>query len=172
MSTGLIFCFLGAISFGVLGSVSKIAERRKCNASAFLVSLFLWATVAMLVWTATMRSGFHLPVRAIGVAPICGICAAVAYFAFQSVIPIGKVTVGWLMMNLSACVPAMVAIWLQGDAFPPQIVCVRARRRFVAFSILGSPTRRTRSRKTARRLKKEQTHVAVTDAGHSPHEWH
>jgi drug/metabolite transporter (DMT)-like permease len=119
MSSGLLFCFLGAISFGLLASVSKMAERRKCNASALVVSLFVWATVAMLVRTATLRSGFYLPVKAIGVGVACGICAAVAYFAFQSSIQIGKVTVGWLMMNLSAGVPALFSIWIYNETLSP-----------------------------------------------------
>lgn len=119
MSTGLLFCFLGAISFGLLASVSKMAERRKCNASALVVSLFVWAMVAMLVRTATLRSGFYLPAKAIGVGVACGICGAVAYFAFQSSIQIGKVTVGWLMMNLSVGVPALFSIWIYKETLSP-----------------------------------------------------
>jgi multidrug transporter EmrE-like cation transporter len=36
----------------------------------------------------------------------------VASLAFQVSIGFGKVTVGWLMMNLSAGVPAAVSVWM------------------------------------------------------------
>ena len=46
------------------------------------------------------------------IAVIFGVCAAVASLAFQVSIGFGKVTVGWLMMNLSAGVPAAVSVWM------------------------------------------------------------
>jgi uncharacterized membrane protein len=46
------------------------------------------------------------------IAVIFGICAAVASLAFQVSISIGKVTVGWLMMNLSGGVPVVVSVWM------------------------------------------------------------
>ena len=108
---GLLFCFLGAISFGLLACVSKGAERRNSNASGFVVSAFGWAALMMLIRSALLKSGSHMPSGAIAVAVACGVCAAVAYLAFQTSIRVGKVTVGWLMMNLSAGVPAVVSIW-------------------------------------------------------------
>jgi drug/metabolite transporter (DMT)-like permease len=71
-----------------------------------------WAALAMLVRTLMLPTGFHIPVKVYPVAIACGICAAVAYFAYQTSITIGKVTVGWLMMNLSAGVPSVVSIWV------------------------------------------------------------
>jgi drug/metabolite transporter (DMT)-like permease len=108
---GLLFCFLGAISFGLLACVSKGAERKNSNASGFVVSVCGWAALAMLIRSAFIKSGYHLPSNAIAVAVVCGVCAAVAYLAFQTSIRVGKVTVAWLMMNLSAAVPTVVSIW-------------------------------------------------------------
>lgn len=119
MSMGLLFCFLGAISFGLLASVSKMAERRNSSSSALVMSLFAWATLAMLVRTATLRSGFHLPPKAIVVGVACGICGAAAYFAFQSSITIERVAVGWLMINLSVGVPALLSIWIYKEPLSP-----------------------------------------------------
>ena len=108
---GLLFCFLGALSFGLLACVSKMAERRNTNASGLVVSAFGWATLIMLIRTASLTSGGRVPTKVIIVAVAFGICAAVAYLAFQTSIGIGKITVAWLMMNLSAGVPAVVSIW-------------------------------------------------------------
>lgn len=116
---GLLFCFFGALAFGLLACVSKVAEQRNCSASALVVSLFGWATLAMLVRSISLASGLRMPGKAIPVALVFGICAAVAYFAFQTSIKIGKVTVGWLMMNLSAGVPAVVSIWIYRERLTP-----------------------------------------------------
>jgi len=39
---GMLFCFLGAISFGLLGSALKAAERRKADAAGLVVSAYAW----------------------------------------------------------------------------------------------------------------------------------
>lgn len=117
MRSGVLMSILGALSFGLLGCVSKIAERRKCNPSALVVWVSGWAALAMLgrSLTLTGRVPMTWPVLALAVA--CGTCAAVAYLAFQTSIEIGKVTLGWLMMNLSAGVPALVSIWLYNEKY-------------------------------------------------------
>lgn len=112
MKTGLIICFLGSVSFGMLGLISKVAERKKCNASALVLSLVGWSTLLMLARIVSSHSGFLIPFKAIGAAIAFGIIGTVAYFAFQKSIEIGKVAIGWLMMGLSTGVPAIVSIWL------------------------------------------------------------
>jgi drug/metabolite transporter (DMT)-like permease len=109
---GIFFCFASAVSFGLLACVSRVAERKKCDASALVASLLAWATLLMLLRSVSLRPGIHLPLKAVTIAIVFGICGAVAYSAFQMSIEIGKVTVGWLMMNLSAGVPAIVSIWM------------------------------------------------------------
>ena len=79
MSSGLVFCLLGTLSFGLLGCASKLAERRNCRASVLVVLLFAWATLAMLARSAIQVLTLSLPWKAGVVAAACGICAAVAY---------------------------------------------------------------------------------------------
>jgi drug/metabolite transporter (DMT)-like permease len=69
----------------------------------------------MLGRTMASGSGLQLPMKVTVAAVAFGICAAVAFLAFQTSISFGKVTVGWLMMNLSAGVPAIVSIWVYGE---------------------------------------------------------
>ena len=112
MDNGLLFCFLGALSFGFLGCTSKLAERRNCKASVLVVFVFGWAMLVMVARSAALPVPFSLPLKAAGVAVACGICAAVAYFAFQYSIGFGKVAVAWLMMNVSSAVPAVVSLFV------------------------------------------------------------
>ena len=112
MKTGLTICLLAPLSFGLLGCLSKIAEQKKCNASALVLALMGWSTLIMLIRSASLDSGFQIPFKAGAAAFGFGIVGAVAFFAFQKSIEMGKVTVGWLAMNLSMGVPALASIWL------------------------------------------------------------
>jgi drug/metabolite transporter (DMT)-like permease len=112
-------CVLGATSFGLLACVSKLAERRQCNPSALVVWLFAWAALIMLGESFVHSGKVHMTWKIIVLGIAFGICAAVATYAFQVSIEIGKVTVGWLFMNLSAGVPALVSIWLYHEKLTP-----------------------------------------------------
>ena len=125
---GLLSCFLGAISFGLLGSALKAAERRGANASGLVISSYGWPALFMLVRTLLLKSGGHIPAKVFVIAVIFGICAAVASLAFQVSIGMGKVTVGWLMMNLSAGVPVVVSIWKYNEQI--------TRLKLVAFGLV------------------------------------
>src|SRR5271154_2357348 len=115
MKAGVLLCVLGALSFGLLACVSKVAQRRNCNSSALVVWLFGWATLAMLGRSLTISHPAHVTASVTAIAILFGICAAVGYLAFQISIAVGKVTVGWLMMNLSSGIPALVSIWLYAE---------------------------------------------------------
>ncbi len=115
MNSGLIFCFLGTLSFGLLGCTSKFAERKNCQASVLVVFLCGWAALVMLVRSAGLPSPLSLPWRAVALAVACGVCASLAYYAFQFSIGFGKVAVAWLMMNISSAVPAVASVFVYGE---------------------------------------------------------
>ena len=116
---GLLLCFLGAISFGLLGSTLKAAERRNANAAGLVIASYAWPALIMLGRSLFLTSAGHIPAKVFVIAVIFGTCAAVASLAFQVSISIGKVTVGWLMMNLSSGVPAVVSIWVYHEKLTP-----------------------------------------------------
>ena len=115
MNTGILICFLGMLSFGLLGCASKGAERQHCRPSALLLMIYVWATLVMLIRSAGVPSPFSLPLKAVAVSIACGICSALAYYAFQFSIGFGKVAVGWLMMNISSAIPAIVSLYVYGE---------------------------------------------------------
>ncbi len=115
MNLGILFCILGAVSFGLLGCVSKMAERRRCNSSAVVLWMICWAALFMLGRSLMQSPRVHLTGPVVALAAGLGFCAVLAFLAFQISIGIGKVTVGWLFMNLSAGVPALVSIWLYAE---------------------------------------------------------
>jgi EamA domain-containing membrane protein RarD len=117
MNAGIVLCFLSALSFGIAACVGKVAERQNCKASALIASLFGCAFVLMLGRTLAFGVGFHLPNKATALAIVLGVCSATALVAFQTSISLGKLTVAWLVMNLSAGIPALVSIWVYREHF-------------------------------------------------------
>ncbi|MGD1063914.1 MAG: EamA family transporter [Terracidiphilus sp.] len=115
MNAGILMCVLGAISFGLLGCASKMAERKRCNASALVLWMITWASLFMLVRWLTQAHKVHVGWAVIALAFGFGLMATIAYLAFQRSIEFGKVTVGWLFMNLSAGVPALVSLWMYSE---------------------------------------------------------
>jgi drug/metabolite transporter (DMT)-like permease len=69
----------------------------------------------MLVRSTELARPLFLPLKAAALGAACGICAAVAYYAFLYSIGFGKVSVGWLMMNISSAVPAVVSVFVYGE---------------------------------------------------------
>lgn len=119
MGSGLVFCFLGAISFGLLACGWKFAERRGCQASVLVLLVFAWATLVMLLRSAGADGLLSLPLEAVAVAVACGICAVAASYAFQLSIGFGKVSVAWLMANISSAVPAVVSVFMYHEELTP-----------------------------------------------------
>jgi drug/metabolite transporter (DMT)-like permease len=115
MNSGILLCVCGALSFGLLACASKVAERKNSNSAALVGWVFGWATLAMLGRSLMTAGQAHVTMPVVAIAMVFGVCAAVAYFAFQLSIAVGRVTVGWLMMNLSAGIPAIVSILLYGE---------------------------------------------------------
>ena len=109
---GILLSFLGGLSFGLLGTALKAAEKRRADAAGLVVSAYAWPALLMLARTLLLKPGGHIPSKVFVIAVIFGVCAAVASLAFQVSIGFGKVTVGWLMMNLSPGVPAAVSVWM------------------------------------------------------------
>ena len=75
MSLGLLFCILGAVSFGLLGCVSKLAERKQCNSSAVVMWMATWAAVFMLCRTLTQKPIVPLSWPVVWLAVGFGVCA-------------------------------------------------------------------------------------------------
>jgi multidrug transporter EmrE-like cation transporter len=115
MNSGILICFLGTLSFGLLGCASKGAERKNCQTSALVVMIYVWATAVMLLRSAGVPAPLSLPLKAVAVAIACGACSAFAYYAFQFSIGFGKVAVGWLIMNISSAIPAIVSLFVYGE---------------------------------------------------------
>jgi drug/metabolite transporter (DMT)-like permease len=113
---GYIFALLAMISFGVLGILSKLSDRRGCSPFGTTTVVFGVSTIVMAAYvTFFRRSNFAPPAKIIWVALFFGIVAVAALWVFLYGIRFGKITTSWVIINLSAAVPAVVSTLVYGE---------------------------------------------------------
>ncbi|MFB3904006.1 MAG: EamA family transporter [Acidobacteriota bacterium] len=113
---GYLFAFLAMLSFGMLGILSKLSDRRNCQPLMTTVFLFAASTVmtgAAVVWG--READFAAPPLVVGVALAFGIITMLSTWVFLYGIRFGKITTSWVIINLSAAVPAILSTVVYGE---------------------------------------------------------
>ncbi len=113
---GYLFAFLAMLSFGMLGILSKVSDRHNCSPLATTVSLFAASTAmmggAVLLWK---KADFAAPGLVVGVALAFGVITVLSSWVFLYGIRFGKITTSWVIINLSAAVPAVASTLIYGE---------------------------------------------------------
>lgn len=117
MTLGLAFMLVALLCFGCLGLTAKAADLRACRPSALYAFVFLWAALFAggFLWFSGATAE-PVPSAVLWIAAPFGISAAVGGLAFQSAIRHGKISTGWLIINLSAVIPALASTWIYREA--------------------------------------------------------
>ena len=103
---------MAVCSLGILGVLHKVADHRRCGPEAINLFLFLWAGVILSTYCLFVIPGLftQTPLKAVGVAAICGTLAGLAILNFQRGIRYGRISTSWLVINLSTIVPTVLSI--------------------------------------------------------------
>ncbi len=117
MAAGTIFLILALFSLAGLGITHKVADFTRCRPAAVNVMLFFWA--ALLFWCYAIfykhlgqNVGLFPPFTTAAVmwAVVCGALASIAILTFQIGVRHGRISTSWLVINLSAILPAVIAL--------------------------------------------------------------
>ena len=110
----LVFLLSSLFCLGGLGILHKVADRRKCRASAISFLLFLWAALLVgagySVFIYIQPTGPSIPPVVVLVAAVCGAFASVAILCFQAGLRHGEIATSWLIINLSTALPTALSI--------------------------------------------------------------
>jgi len=102
---------LAVCSLGMLGVLHKVADHRRCGPEAINLFLFFWAAMILSGYCLWRIPGLtQTPLKAVGVAGVCGALAGFAILYFQRGIRYGRISTSWLVINLSTIVPTILAI--------------------------------------------------------------
>jgi drug/metabolite transporter (DMT)-like permease len=97
-------------SIGVLGILSKFADREGCSPLITTLVLFGGSTAFMALYVAFFqKASLAPPAIVVGVALFFGALAVLAFWVFLYGLQFGKITTSWIFMNLSAVVPATLS---------------------------------------------------------------
>lgn len=110
MALGYLFAVLAMLSIGVLGIVSKLADRLGCTPLNTTLVLFGGSAAFMAFYVGVIeRAPLVPPAFVTGTALGFGALAVLAFWVFLFGLQFGKITSSWIFMNLSAVVPAALS---------------------------------------------------------------
>jgi len=110
MFIGYLFAVLAMLSVGVLGILSKLADRKGCTPLNTTLVLFGGSTAFMALYVSLIqRATLNPPKLVAGTSLFFGALAVLAFWIFLYGLQFGKITTSWIFMNLSAVVPAALS---------------------------------------------------------------
>ena len=120
MFIGYLFAVLAMLSIGILGVLSKLADRKGCTPLNTTLVLFGGSTVFMGVYVILVQRQSLNPPRIVsGTALFFGALAVMAFWTFLYGLQFGKITTSWIFMNLSAVVPATLSTVIYHEKISP-----------------------------------------------------
>ena len=113
---GYVFAILAMVSFGALGLLSKLADTRGCSPVAVTLAMFSAAVVALGGFLIGFHpSGLATTGQIFGTAVVFGVLAMLSSWAFLYGLRFGKITMSWVLINLSAVVPTIASTLIYGE---------------------------------------------------------
>ena len=104
---GYFYAVLAMISIGILGILSKLADRKGGTPLNTTVLLFGGSTILMACYVVFLqKASLKPPTIVFSTALFFGTLAVLAFWLFLYGLQYGKITSSWIFMNLSAVVPA------------------------------------------------------------------
>jgi drug/metabolite transporter (DMT)-like permease len=125
MPMGYLYMFLSLTCFGLLGIFAKIADLRGCKPGAVYTLAYGWSVLFGVVFVALFRGAdFHAPLVVYEVALPFGVASVIGAMVFLAGIRYGKISTSWLVINLSAAIPAIGSIMVYHERVNPKKVAV------------------------------------------------
>ena len=113
MVVGYVYAVLAMLSIGILGILSKLADRWRCTPLNTTLVLFGGSALFMAAYVGLVQRTTLFPPSAVtSTALFFGALAVLAFWVFLFGLQFGKITSSWIFMNLSAVVPATLSTLL------------------------------------------------------------
>jgi drug/metabolite transporter (DMT)-like permease len=108
---GYIYAVLAMFSIGILGILSKFADRHRCTPLNTALVLFGGSSILMACYVSLVQKAtLQPPAQVRETAIVFGAIAILAFWVFLFGLQFGKITTSWIFMNLSAVVPAALSV--------------------------------------------------------------
>src|SRR3954469_5870789 len=112
-NVGFLYMMLSLTCFGSIGLLVKFANLRKCRPSAVYALAYAWCVLFAIGFVVSFRGGaFHVPGTVYEIAVPFGVVNAIGGIVFMAGVRFGKISTSWLIINLSAAIPAVASVVL------------------------------------------------------------
>ena len=127
MTIGYLYMILSLLCFGMIGIFAKYADARECRPSAVYTLAYGWSVLFGAVFVILFRGAdFHVPAIVYAIALPFGVASAIGGIVFMAGIRYGKISTSWLVINLSAAVPAVASVLIYHERVSPRKIAMVA----------------------------------------------
>ena len=153
---GFLYMILSLMCFGSIGILVKFADLRGCRPSAVYTLAYAWCVLFGVVSVIWFQGGaFHVPVAVYEIAVPFGIMNAIGGIVFMAGVRFGKISTSWLIINLSAAIPAIGSVVLYHEPVNAKKVAVLGLAA-VAVLLLWKDKQEDEARRTVAQRKSEE----------------
>lgn len=124
---GYFYMILSLTCFGFIGIFAKIADLRGCKPGAVYTLAYAWSVLFGAMFVVIFRGAdFHVPPVVYAIALPFGVASVIGGMVFLAGVRYGKISTSWLIINLSAAIPAVGSIALYHEHASPRKMAVVA----------------------------------------------
>ena len=110
---GYFYMILSLTSFGLIAICAKLADLRGCKPVPVFTLAYAWCALFGAAFVALFRGAdFKVPVTIYAIAIPFGIASVIGGMVFLEGVRYGKISTSWLIINLSAAIPAIGSVVL------------------------------------------------------------
>src|SRR5580698_5954432 len=122
---GYLYMALSLTCFGFIGIFAKVADSRGCKPSAVYTLAYGWSVLFGILFVAIFRGAdFRVPAVVYEIAVPFGVASVIGGIVFLAGIRYGKISTSWLIINLSAAIPAIGSVLFYGEPINPRKIVV------------------------------------------------
>jgi drug/metabolite transporter (DMT)-like permease len=108
---GYFYMILSLTCFGFIGIFAKFADLRGCKPGAVYTLAYGWCLLLGVLFVVLFRGAdFHVPAVVYAIALPFGVASVIGGMVFLAGVRYGKISTSWLIINLSAAIPAIGSI--------------------------------------------------------------
>jgi drug/metabolite transporter (DMT)-like permease len=124
---GYLYMIISLTCFGFIGICAKLADMRGCKPVAVYTLAYGWSLLFGAVFVTLFRGAdFRVPMVIYVIALPFGVASVIGGMVFLAGIRYGKISTSWLIINLSAAIPAVASVVLYHEQVNARRIAVVA----------------------------------------------
>jgi drug/metabolite transporter (DMT)-like permease len=125
VNLGFLYMVISLTCFGLIGILVKFPDTRGCKASAVYALAYAWSIPFGVCFVILFRGAeFHVQSAVYAIALPFGMMSAVGGIVFIAGVRYGKISTSWLIINLSAAIPAVGSVVLYHEPVNAKTIAV------------------------------------------------